>query len=164
MLSYPDYKGPIGDVIQKYLYKKYNFSKEVQFLLYFADFLKDKTRIQQWLSEGRTIIADRYFTSTIAYQCLDGFSLKRAIQISKLFNLVRPDLVIYLAISAEISIERKYKEKAGKLDRHEEDKKFLENLARFYKDLAKEQILAKWTVINGELPIEEVFTQIKKLV
>lgn len=163
-LSYPDYKGPIGDLIQKYLYKKYNFSKEVQFLLYFADFLKDKTKIQRWLQEGRTIVADRYFTSTIAYQCLDGFSLERAIEVSKVFSLPKPDLVIYLAISSEVSIARKYKEKAGKLDRHEEDKKFLGNLASLYKDLAKKQVLAKWAVVNGEQSIEEVFTEIKKVI
>ena len=39
-LSYPDRNGPIGALIDQYLHKKYNFSKEVQFLLYFSAFLK----------------------------------------------------------------------------------------------------------------------------
>lgn len=172
VLSYPDYRGPIGQLINKYLHKKYNFSKEVQFLLYFSDFLKDKEKINKWLSEGATIIADRYFSSTIAYQCLpkagsrglNGVSVDIALAVSKLFTLPRPDLIIYLRVSPEISMARKRKEKGGNLDRHEADKKFLAELAAFYTELAKKQVLAKWVAIDGEKSIEEVFTEIKKLV
>lgn len=163
-LSYPDYKGPIGQVINKYLHKKYNFSKEVQFLLYFSDFLKDKDKIHKWLAEGTTIIADRYFGSTIAYQCLNGVSVDVALNASKLFDLPRPDLIIFLNISSETSMARKKKEKGNKLDRHEEDKKFLTKLAEFYKQLAQRQALAKWVMVDGERSIEEVFSAIKKIV
>lgn len=163
-LSYPDYKGPIGQIINKYLHKKYNFSKEVQFLLYFSDFLKDKDKINKWLNEGATIIADRYFSSTIAYQCLNGVSVDAALNMSKLFDLPRPDLIIFLNISPETSMRRKKKEKGSKLDRNEENKKFLTQLAQFYKQLAQRQALAKWVMIDGERSIEEVFSEMKKLV
>lgn len=165
LLRYPDYKGPVGKVIDAYLHKKHNFSKEVQFLLYFADFLKDKEKIQSWLTEGKIIIADRYFTSTFAYQCVNSsFFLDRAKKVSALFALPRPDLIIYLRVSPEISMVRKRKEKGGKLDRHEADKKFLTELAAFYTELVKKQILAKWVVVDGEKSIEEVFTEIRKFV
>jgi len=163
-LSYPDYKGPIGQIISKYLHKKYNFSKEVQFLLYFSDFLKDKDKINKWLSEGAMIIADRYFSSTIAYQCLNGVSVDAALKTSELFELPRPDLIIFLNISPETSVARKRKEKGNKLDRHEENRKFLTDLAGFYKELAQRQTFSKWVILDGEHSINEVFQEIVKLI
>ena len=160
LLSYPDYTGPIGKLIDAYLHKQHEFSKEIQLLLYFADFLKDKEKINKWLKEGKTIIADRYFTTTIAYQCFQGVSLDTALATSKLFDLPIPDLVFYLDITPETSMKRKHKEK-DELDRFEEDKQFLENLTHSYKQLAKEQILTKWVIINGEQPLEKVTQDIQ---
>ncbi len=161
-LSYPDYSGPIGDLIHQFLHKKYDFSPENQFLLYFSDFLKDKESIKKWKKEGKIIISDRYFTSTLAYQGLRGFPIKKALNMAKLFGLPRPDLIIYLNISPQTSIKRKYKEKR-KLDRNEADREFLERLTKFYRYLARNNIFGKWVIIDGEKPIKKVFAQIKKL-
>ena len=160
LLEYPDYTGPIGKLIDAYLHKQHEFSKEVQLLLYFADFLKDKERINKWLQEGKTIVADRYFTTTIAYQCFKGVSLDTALATSKLFDLPTPDLVFYLNITAETSMKRKQGEKE-ELDRFEEDKQFLHGLTDSYKQLAKNQTFAKWIIINGEQPLEKVTQDIQ---
>jgi len=159
-LSYPDKKGLFGELIYKFLHGKYNFSLQIQFLLYFADFVKDKEKIKKWLKEGKIIIADRYFTSTLAYQCLRGFPLKEALKIADFFDLPKPDLIIYLEISPKTSIQRKLKEKK-KLDRNEIDKKFLTRLTNFYKKLIKRQIFSHWIVINGEESKKKVFEEIK---
>lgn len=159
-LTYPDYQGPIGKLIHQFLYKKYQFSTEVQFLLYFTDFLKDIKKIRKWQEERKFIIADRYFTSTLAYQCQKGFPLKSALNIAKIFDLPRPDLIIFLKISPQTSIKRKFKEK-NNLDRHESDKKFLTQLAKFYEKLIKNQIFGRWLVIDAEKPIKEVFKEVK---
>ena len=134
-LSYPDRKGPIGALIDQYLYRQHDFSKEVQFLLYFSDFLKDKEKISKWLEEGNTIISDRYFSSTLAYQCLGGLPLDKGVEMWGLFDLPQPDVIVYLGISAETSRERKFGQKKGKLDRHEADSQFQNDLAKFYKHL-----------------------------
>jgi len=155
-LTYPDYTGPIGKLIHEYLYKQYDFSKEVQFLLYFGDFLKDSEKIQGWLNMGKTIVSDRYFTSTLAYQCLNGFPLEKALQVSELFNLVRPSLIIYLDITAETSMKRKAQEKGGDLDRNESDRQFLSDLVHSYTQLIEKQTFAPWVVVDGEQPIEKV--------
>jgi len=160
LLEYPDYTGPIGKLIDAYLHKQYEFSKEVQLLLYFADFLKDKEKITKWLQEGKTIIADRYFTTTIAYQCFKGVSLDTALATSKLFDLPIPNLVFYLDITAETSMKRKQNEK-GELDRNEENREFLQSLTNSYKELVKEQILTKWVIIDGEQPLEKVTRDIQ---
>jgi dTMP kinase len=162
-LSYPDYQGAIGKLIYQFLYKKYNFSPEVQFLLYSADFLKDKEKIKTWLKRGKFVIADRYFTSTLAYQCLKGFPLEGALKFAEIFSLPKPNLIIYLKISPETSIKRKLKEKKS-LDVHEADKKFLAKLANFYEELIKNQIFSEWKIIDGEKSIEDVHEEIKKIV
>jgi dTMP kinase len=162
-LYYPDYRGPIGRLIHQYLHKQYEFPVDVQFLLYFADFIKDREKINQWIGEDKIIISDRYFTSTLAYQCLKGFPLKEALKIAKIFKLLKPDLIIYLKISPDTSIQRKLKEKK-KLDRHESNKKFLNNLTIFYQNLIKNRILGEWMIVNGERSIDKISKEIIKIV
>lgn len=159
-LSYPDNKGPIGELIHRFLHRKYDFLPQVQFLLYFSDFLKDKQRIEEWKKGGEIIVSDRYFPSTLAYQCVQGFPLSEALNIAKIFELPKPDLIIYLKISPETGIQRKLKEKTD-LDRHESNKQFVEKVANFYERLIKDQICSKWVVIDGEKSIREVFEEIK---
>ncbi len=160
-LTYPDYEEPIGRLIHEFLHKKYEFSPATQFLLYLTDFLKDKEKIKKWLKEGKIVISDRYFPSTLAYQCLRRFPPEKALKIAKLLELPKPDLIIYLKVSPEVSMSRKYEEKKN-LDRNEADKKFLEKVRDSYKKLIKGRIFSKWVVINGERPIPIVFKEIKK--
>lgn len=162
-LYYPDYKGPIGRLIHQYLQRQYEFSVNVQFLLHFADFAKDKEKINRWLESGKTVVCDRYFSSTLAYQGLRGFPVKRALALARDFGLPKPDLIIYLKVSPEISMSRKYKEKR-KLDRNEADKKFLEKVGHFYEKLIKGRVFSKWAVVNGEQSIREVFFEVKKII
>lgn len=159
-LSYPDNKGPIGELIHRFLHREYEFSPQVQFLLYFSDFLKDKQKIEKWQKEGEITVLDRYFTSTLAYQCAQGFSLSEALNIAKTFELPKPDLIFYLKISPETGIQRKLKEK-NNLDRHESSKQFIERVADFYEKLIKNQIYTNWVVIDGERAIREVFEDVK---
>jgi dTMP kinase len=161
-LYYPDYEGPIGRLIHQYLHKQYEFSVDIQFLLYFTDFIKDREKINQWISESKIVICDRYFTSTLAYQGLRGFSIKKALELARRFKLPKPDLIIYLRVSPEVSMSRKYKEKKD-LDRNEADKKFLKKVWDSYEKLIKGKFFSKWVVINGEKSIKEVFQQIVKL-
>lgn len=159
-LIYPDYQGPIGKLIHEFLHKKYELPAELQFLLYFTDFIKDQGKIKNWLKQRKIIICDRYFTSTLAYQGLKGFPVKTALKIAKNFGLPEPDLIIYLKISPQTSMKRKIKEKRN-LDRHEADEKFLGKLGKFYERLIKKQIFSHWITIDGEKPAKEVFEEIK---
>ncbi|HZX49917.1 MAG TPA: dTMP kinase [Candidatus Paceibacterota bacterium] len=156
VLKYPDYSGPIGNLIHEYLYNKYDFSKEVQVLLYTADFLKDKQKIEQWKEEGKVIIADRYFLSTLAFQCLHDVPIENALEIAKLLKLPVPDLILLLDTPVKTSMERKNKEKSGNLDRHESNEAFLGEVADLYRHLAENNVFAPWKVIDGEQPIEQV--------
>jgi dTMP kinase len=170
-ITYPDYgpnkenpTKPIGKLIHEWLHKKYDFDVKVQFLLYSVDMIKDIKKIRSALKSGKIIVADRYFTSTLAYQGLKGFPIRKGLEYAKMFGIVRPNLIIYLEITPETSIKRKLKEKGRKIDRHEKDKKFLKRLVKFYRRLVNQNVFGKWVTINGEKSKREVFEDIKRIV
>jgi len=104
--KYPEYGLPIGELISEWLHKKFELNVETQALLYFADFMKDAKAMENNLKSGKMIVADRYFTTTIVYQYVNGFPLKKLLDLSNLFNLRKPDLTIYIKISPEESFRR----------------------------------------------------------
>lgn len=156
--KYPEYGKPIGDLINNWLFsKKYDFNADTQTLLYFADFIKDQEVLKNDLRNGKIILSDRYFTATLAYQQIKGVPIKKLLELSQLFELKKPDLAIYIKISPETSFKRKKKQKGeDKMDRHEENKVFLQSLFKGYEDRVKENTFCKWEVVNGEQSIEKV--------
>jgi dTMP kinase len=162
--SYPNPNSPVGKLIYEFLNKKFELDVQVQFLLYTTDFLLDKEKILSALKDNKVVISDRYFTSTLAYQCTKGFPLEKGLELAKLLELPVPDLVILLDIPAEISLKRKLKEKS-KLDRHEEDKLYLENVRETFKKLVRGKLFAKeWVIVDATRSIEEVFAEIRTIV
>ncbi len=158
--KYPEYGQPIGDLIHNFLYKKFNPNLSAELLLYSADHLKDKEYIQNCLKNDKIIIADRYFTSTLAYQFLKGVPKEKILKITELMEAPCPDLCLLIKISPETSLLRKSKEKGGNLDRHEENLQFQKDLAATFEKMAKEKTYCDWEIIDGEQSIENVFLQI----
>jgi dTMP kinase len=161
VVHYPDKKSETGKLICGFLEGRYEFSPETQFLLYAADMLKDRERIKKWLHEGKTVILNRYITSSLAYQGAQGFSLERGEKFVGLFRFPRPDAIIYLRISASASVERKSRQK-GSLDRFEAGRGLQERVAGIYSRLAKDSFMGKWIVVDGEKPEEKVFREITR--
>jgi len=161
-VHYPEYGNPVGDFIHDYLHRKHELPVDMQFLLYATDMVKDREKIQAWLNEGRTVIADRYFTSTMAYQGLMGFPVENALKFAEIFRLPKPDIILFLKVSTETSIRRKKGEKEH-LDRNESDRAFLEKVSASYENLVKNQVWGSWFVLDGEKSKEDVFSQIKKV-
>jgi dTMP kinase len=161
-IYYPDYGNSIGKFIHDYLHKKHELSPDMQFLLYSTDMVKDRDKILEWLAQGKTVIADRYFTSAMAYQGLRGFPVESALKFAEIFRLPKPDVIFYLKVSPATSMARKMEEKKH-LDRNEEDKAFLEKISASYENLIKSQAWSSWFVIDGEKSKEEVFWQIRKV-
>ncbi len=163
-LSYPEYSGGIGSLINDFLHKKYDFDADVQFALYAADMVKDRKKISDFISDGGVIVANRYLTSTLTYQTIKGFELEKGLKFAELFGLPVPNLVIFVDIDAETSMRRKMGEK-NSLDRHEADKQLLENVRGRYLELASKNVFAKeWKVIDGTKPIDEVAKEIQQIV
>lgn len=161
-IFYPDYEGAFGKMIHDFLHKNNDLSTELQFVIYAGDMVKDKERIDNWLNEGKIVVADRYYNSTIAYQGVRGFSRDKAVTFARDFKIPVPDIVIYLKISSGESRKRKMSEH-GKLDRNEEDNAFLDKVNDSYQKLAGDNIFGKWFIIDGEKSRKEIFSGVLKI-
>lgn len=165
-LSFPAYDTNLGKIIDDFLHKRIVYNKDIELLIFYADILQFKQEILKALSENKTIICDRYFTSTITYQSLDNEkSIDKISKLNDIFNLPVPDICFLLDISAEESQKRKANEKGfNKLDRNESNLMFLDNARQQYLKVAKNQIFCKWEIIDGHKPINEVFNKIISII
>ncbi len=160
-ISYPNYERAIGKFIHDFLQGKHTLDVETQFILYSCDMVNDRDKINGWLKRGKTVIADRYFTSALAYQCMQGFPVDKALRFAELFELPRPDNIIFLKISVKTSAKRKGKEKTH-LDRNESNEKFLKEVSDFYERLIKDNVFGKWKIIDGKKNRDAVLKDIIK--
>jgi len=110
------------------------------------------------LKAGKIVISDRYFFSSFAYGVVSGLNLSWLIEINNKFLM--PDLTLILKVRPEICLERIAKR--GKERTLFEEIEKLKKVWQTYKVLPKK--FKNAYIIEGEKEIEEVFSQIKKLV
>lgn len=148
-------------ILNDYLEKKVRLSSKSLFHLFLADIADEQEKISDSESENKIVILDRYVFSTIAYE-VDGINYENAKKIVEAGNFIKPDLVVYLDLSAEISQERKRKQK--QLDRYEEDKKYLEQVRGNYLKLYRDKFLTdNWRLVDASKNIGEVQAQILRI-
>lgn len=154
--AYPNYSSIWGKIIEDYLNNKIELNIDEQFFAYFIDILKDQNEISISLEKGKIVITDRYFSSTIAFQCAKGFSYQKALSIIEVMNVIEPDLTFFIQIPSQLALKRKYEQKKS-LDRHEKDVKLLENVDNMYEKMLNEGILSKgWIKIDGSQNLKKV--------
>lgn len=154
LIKYPDYERNVGKLIKEFLYQNKDLSAEQQFLLYTMQFIMDKQMIAE-RRKNEILIADRYFTTTLCYQTLEGIDIKMALDYANNFKIEVPDAVFYLNVDPDIAIKRKGGEEKEK-NRREKDFEFIRRTHKKYQDLIENQIWAKWININGNKGIEEI--------
>jgi len=154
LIKYPDYERNVGKLIKDFLYQNKNLSGEQQFLLYSLQFLMDKEIIVEKRKNG-ILIADRYFTTTLCYQTLEGIRLEKALNFASDFGIEKPDLVFYIKVDPDIAIKRKFGEQKEK-NRREKDFDFIRKTYTQYESLVKNQVWTKWVEIDGNKGIEEI--------
>ncbi|MBI5122600.1 dTMP kinase [Candidatus Roizmanbacteria bacterium] len=154
LIKYPDYEKNVGKLIKDFLYQNKNLSGEQQFLLYSLQFLMDKEMIAE-KRKDEILIADRYFTTTLCYQTLEGIRLEKALNFASDFGIEKPDLVFYIKVNPDIAIKRKRQEQKEK-NRREKDFDFIRKTYKQYDYLVKNQVWTKWVEIDGNKRIEEV--------
>jgi dTMP kinase len=158
LIKYPDYERNVGKLIKDFLYQNKNLSAEQQFLLYSLQFLMDKEMIAEKRKDG-ILIADRYFTTTLCYQTLEGIKLEKALNFAEDFAIEKPDLVFYVKVDPDIAIQRKHGEDKEKNFR-EKDFNFIRKTYIQYENLVKNQVWTKWVEIDGNKSIDEVTKEI----
>jgi len=164
LFEYPDYNSIWGKIINRYLYNEIELNIEEEFFVYFIDILKDQAAIAKLLKEGIFIISDRYFSSTVAFQCAKGFDYQKAQSTINIMDVILPDLTIFLQIPPALAVERKYKEKEH-LDRHEKDANLLKNVNLAYDKILKENMISKkWIKIDGSKDLESMKNDIEIII
>lgn len=154
LIKYPDYERNVGRIIKEFLYQNKDLSAEQQFLLYTMQFVMDSSMILE-KRKNEILIADRYFTTTLCYQTLEGIDLKMALEYAKNFKIEVPDVVFYLNVDPDVAISRKRGENKEK-NRREKDFEFIKKTHKQYDYLVKNQVWTKWVNIDGDKSIDEI--------
>ncbi len=141
-------------MIKEFLYQNKDLTAEQQFLLYTLQFIFDTEWIAKKRQEG-VVVCDRYFTTTLCYQTLEGIKLETALKYANDFKIEKPDVVFYLDVNPETAIKRKSCEDKEK-NRREKDFDFIKKTYTQYNTLIKNQIWTKWVRIDGSKTIDEI--------
>ncbi|MFA6533439.1 MAG: dTMP kinase, partial [Patescibacteria group bacterium] len=158
LIKYPDYDRNVGKIIRDFLYENKGLTPKQQFLLYTMQFIMDKKMIEE-RRKNEILIADRYFSTTLCYQTLEGIDMKMALDYAKNFEIEVPDAIFYLNVDPDIAIKRKHGEDKIKNFR-EKDFDFIRKTAEQYKMLVEKQVWGKWINIDGNKGIEEITKEI----
>jgi len=132
-------------------------------LLFTADRCEHTKRIGKWVAEGKMVICDRYYGSTVAYQ---GASLEKEMgenAVPWLMNLNgpvarRPELTVLLTSDPKLSMKRL----GGRNEISKFEKEgYLGKVQDIYLLLARE---SGWTVVDSNGPLHDVVERVKGLV
>ncbi len=138
----------IGKMAQKAAHEDTSPFKDL--FLYLADRVEHTEVIKTKLDENFTVICDRYWGSTAAYQAAyEEIDLDYAEEIQEPF-ILKPDITFLFDLDPEISLERlsnrKRKSKYEKSD-------FLKKVRENYLTLAERH---DWTIIDAEKSLQKV--------
>ncbi len=118
------------------------------------------------LEEGKVVVMDRYFDSSIAYQgYAGGVDINKIIQTTKFVtDGVEPDLTFLLDLKTEVGMQRKQKDENLKnFDRIERKSlSFHEKVHDGYLEIAK-KFPNRIVVIDASQSPDEVFNNIKEI-
>jgi dTMP kinase len=107
------------------------------------------------LRDGVTVVSDRYYHSTIAYQSVASEAPDAAQWIRTLnAKALRPDVTIVLDVPGEVASKRRA-ERSGVREIFD-DREFQDRLADFYRSLPTLMPEERIVVVDGARPIEEV--------
>ena len=166
---------PIGEEIRHTLKHSQNnqaMTAEAELLLMNASRAQlVREIIRPALATGEIILCDRFYDSTVAYQGygreLDLAHVKAVIEFA--VGATKPDLTLFLHVSAEVSAERLRSRQVTlplelQRDRFEEaDRKFFERVAHGYGVIAASEP-QRVKFINGAQPVEAVCAKIWEVV
>jgi dTMP kinase len=127
-------------------------------LLFVADRAEHTRQIVAWLAEGKVVLCDRYYASTISYQgaLLKGRfgGAKQAVEWLKAMNqpvIVHPDLTLLLTVSIKTAVERLRSRKG--LTKFE-DFRYLSDVDLIYRELCMED--PSFHTLDASKPASEV--------
>ena len=154
----------VGDQLRNILLNtEKKLSNQTELLLMLADRVNHiETLIQPNLEKGITVISDRFMDSSYAYQGGGReMGLDTITKIIDGLNIIKPNLTLLFDLPVEMALERA--RKRSKLDRFEsEDYDFHQRIRETYLFLAEEDS-ERIKIIDASKDIEEVESQVRKI-
>lgn len=155
LFKYPTTK---FSMLNDYLEKKVNLDPRSLFLLFLSDIMNEQEQVAEALDSHEFVILDRYVFSTIAYE-KQGIEFEQGEKIIDTLGFMKPDNVILLDIPAEVSQDRKQKQK--QLDRYEEDISYLRIVRENFLRLKKERFLTpNWHKVDSTRDVQDIHNDI----
>lgn len=151
----------IGDCVRKA--NKEDVNDFAEALLFMADRAQHTQEIARSVEEGKVVICDRYYISTLAYQ---GVTLERLVPDAVLWLravnapiIRRPDITFYFMIEPETAMKRmKARDEMSKFEKLD----FLKKVASIYEEMSVSDPSAH--IIDASMPVEDVFAEVLKAV
>lgn len=170
-ISFPRYNTPTGQMVSRYLGKEPfeqefgssdSINPKLASVLYAEDRFFAKPEITSLINSGKNLIINRYVESNMGHQ---GGKIKDSVKRLeffkwldeleyKVFELPRPDAVIFLYMPHELGMKLKTG-RPGKADGHESNKEHLKNAEESYLQLAD---LFGWKRVDCSI-LEEIKTK-----
>jgi dTMP kinase len=154
-VSFPDYQTPIGREIREALTGDRDFAPDVMQLLYVANRLEYRPRLEAWLAGGAVVVCDRYRASSVAYGEAQGLDA------AWLEDIQRPLPVAGLTVLLDIAPETAVARKGQGRDRYERD---LPLLARVRESYKRQAAAHGWIVIDGDQSRDAVTAAVERSV
>jgi dTMP kinase len=160
------YNSTISEKIRELLLDPDNHMSDItEAYLYAASRAEHCNNIQEWLSEGKSVITDRFVFSSYVYQGVArGLGVQKVIEINReAIENLRPSLIIYNRVNFETYLKRKGN--IANLDRLEQnDEKFFRSIIDAYDNLMNSNINGyNIRVVDANQPIEKVHADILKI-
>ncbi len=158
------FKYPTGNTpeLNAYLERKIEIDAKRLFHLFLKDIMAEQREVRKAMKSSGLVILDRYVFSTIAYEKED-INYNEAKKIVASMGFLVPDSVVLIDIPANLSQERKRKQK--QLDRYEENAAYLESVRHRFLALYKENFLCpNWYLIDGRKSIDEIHKEILAII
>jgi dTMP kinase len=150
-LSFPEYETAIGSEIGRALRGERDYGADTMQLLYIANRYEFRPRMEQWLSEGRVIVCDRYTASSVAYGEAQGLEAAWLDTIQK--GLPPAAVTVLLDIAPDRAARRKLEAR----DKFEQDLAMLGRARDSYLAQARRH---GWIVVNGAGDVNEVAAEV----
>ena len=150
----------IGDAVRRS--HKEEADPLTEAFLFLADRVAHTEKIKRWVGEGKTVLCDRYYHSTVAYQgaALEGKTDFDVIEWLLGINLkvaLEPDMVFLFKVDPETALKRVTSR--GKLSKFER-LEFLTKVAANYERLAK--MRKNIIVVDSNGPLDKVIDEVMR--
>lgn len=151
--------GPIGKLLRQVLTGQVKCDSRVAAPLFAADrldhLLNEETGLCRAIEQGITVLSDRYYFSSYAYQSVD-FPLEWVIEANRpCADLLRPTATLFIDVSPELALERIARNRA-RSELFETRDRLTRTREQYFRAFELEKAREKVIIIPGDRDIDAV--------